>query len=150
MALIDVGDVQSWFTEDRLQLEFEDELPEEVNVSLETLARLSTRYDVDTWVDPDTTPALVKSVISAQVAAIRYRKQYADQLATSEEGNYADWLENWAMTNLDGIIDGTIPLLDIVTDEELVIAQESASASFYPTDAEIDGDAAKFTMDMSW
>ena len=149
MALIEVGDVQSWFTEDRLQLEYSDELPEETNVSNEVLAKISKRYDVTLWVSVTTTPALVKSVISAQVAAIRYRKQYADQLA-DEVNNYADWLDNWAMTTLDGIVDGSIPLLDIVTDEELVIAQESASASFYPTDAEIDGDAAKFTMDMSW
>ena len=147
MALIDVGDVQSWFTEDRLQLEFEDELPEETNVSNKVLAKISKRYDVTLWISVATTPALVKSVISAQVAAIRYRKQYADQL---EEASYADWLDDWAMTTLDGIVDGTIPLLDIVTDDELVIAQESSSASFSPTDAEIDDDAAKFTMDMSF
>jgi len=147
MALIEVGDVQSWFTEDRLQLEFEDELPEETNVSNEVLAKVSKRYDVDTWITPATTPALVKSVISAQVAAIRYRKQYADQLG---EAIYSDWLDNWVMVTLTGIVDGTIPLLDIITDEELIIAQESASASFYPTDDEIDDDAAKFTMDMSF
>ncbi len=147
MALINTDDVQTWFTDDRLSLEVTDELPEEKNVSEKVIAKISKRYDVTLWITRAATPKLVRSVISAQVAAIRYRKHYADQL---EELDYARWLDDWSMNCLEGIVDGTIPILDIVTDAELVTAQISSSASFYPTDAQIDDDAVKFTMDMSF
>ncbi len=147
MALITIDDVQSWFTDDRLSLDGGDKLPEETNVSAEVLATVSTRYDITTWVDDTTTPRLIRSVISARVAAIRYSKHYADQL---DEIVYADWLNDWAMNILEGIVNGTIPLLDVPTDD-LTAAQEAASAAFYPTDASsVDDQAAKFTMDMSF
>lgn len=141
MALIKTDDVQAWFTDDRLSLELTDDLPEAVNVEAKVLAKCSTRYDVSTWVDFSTTPQLVKSVISAQVAAIRYRKHYADQL---DELLYADWLDEWAMKCLEGIVSGTIPLIDIPADE-LLDAQLAAGASFYPDDSTTPG--PKFQMD---
>ena len=143
MALITVSDVQSWFTDDRLRLAPEqDNLPEETDVSNEVLARVSVRYDTTTWVDPDTTPALIRSVISARVGSIRYRKVYADQL---EEGpNYADWLyDEWSETTLMGIIDGQIPLLDAA---DLSTAQANAGPKFFPTDASSVDDPAVFSM----
>lgn len=140
MALITIDDVQSWVTTDRLQLEFTEDLPEETNISPQVLAVVSSRYDVSTWINPNTTPALIRSVISARVAAVRYRKVYADQL--ENEISYADWLEKWAQNTLDGIVKGTIPLLDVPA-EDLVTAQTDASISFFPTDTT----GIKFTMD---
>jgi len=148
MALITTDDVQTWFTDDRLLLDITDDLPEETNVSAEVLATVSTRYTTTTWITAATTPRLIRSVISARVAAIRYSKHYADQL---DELLYADWLNKWAMDILEGIVSGAIPLLDIVTSADLTAAQEAASAKFYPTDtSSVDDQAAKFTMDMSF
>ena len=146
MALITIDDVQAWFTTDRLSLDITDDLPEEVSISPEILASVSTRYDVSDWTTPSTTPQLIRSVISARVAAIRYSKQYADQV---DEIVYADWLHDWAMTTLEGIINSTIPLLDIVTDAELLTAQTASSVKFFPTDVSsaTDADPPKFTMD---
>lgn len=147
MALINTDDVQSWFTTDRLSLEITDDLPEEVNISAEVLATASTRYSTTTWVTIATTPRLIRSVISARVAAIRYNKHYADQV---DELPYGEWLHKWSMNILDGIINGTIPLLDVPS-ADLTLAQKTASATFYPTDASsVDDQAAKFTMDMSF
>jgi len=147
MALINTDDVQAWFTTDRLSLDLTDDLVEEKNVSAEVLAVASTRYDVSTWITRATTPQLIKSIISARVAAIRYSKQYADQL---DEIVYADWLNNWATDILKGVVDGTIPLTD-VSAVDLADAQTAAGATFYPTDASsVDDQAAKFTMDMTF
>lgn len=144
MALIAASDVQAWITTDRLLVDASD-LSEEPNVSAEVLAKVSVTYDVSAWVSTSTTPNLIKSVISARVAAIRYSKHYADQL---DELLYADWLNNWVISILEGIINGSIPLLDTVTDDELTTAQVAASVKFFPTDISSADDAnpPKFTM----
>jgi hypothetical protein len=144
VALITVDDVQSWFTENRLQLDITDELVEEPNISAEVLGTVSSRYDVSTWTTYGTTPDLIRSVISARVAAVRYRKHYADQ---ADELFYADWLDEWATNLLDGIVSGTVELLD-VTDEETTAAQTAAGPSFVPND--LTEETSKFTMDMSF
>ncbi len=127
--LISIDDVQSWYTDNRLLLDPDDLLAEETNVSNEVLSTVASRYDTSIWVDRATTPTLIKSVISARVAAIRYREHYADQL--DEEGNYAIWLDNWFMMILDGIVSGQIQLLDAT---DLTTALASSAASFFPTD----------------
>ncbi len=138
--LINVDDVQSWFTEDRLLLDGDDLLTEETDVSNEVKSSVASRYDVSIWVDRATTPTLIRSVISCRVAAIRYRKQYADQL---EETNYADWLDNWFMMTLEGIINGQIQLLDAT---DLTTALASAGPKFFPTDVSSVDDPAAFSM----
>jgi len=143
MALVSVADVQSWITDDRLQLELTDSLVEEPHISEEVTSKCSTRYDVSGWTDRSGTPVLIRSIISARVAAVRYRKVYADQI--EGEFEYSDWLEQWANDNLDKVLDGTLPLTDVPQDE-LDSAQQAASASFYPTDT----DDVKFTMDMNF
>ncbi len=139
--LINIDDVQSWFTDDRLLLDADDELAEETDVSNEVLSTVASRYDTSIWVARATTPSLIRSVISARVAAIRYRKHYADQL--EEEGNYAVWLDNWFTMILDGIVSGQIQLLDATDLEE---ALTSSGAKFFPTDTSSVTEPAKFSM----
>ncbi len=139
--LINIDDVQSWFTDDRLLLDADDELAEETDVSNEVLSTVASRYDVSIWIDRGTTPSLIRSVISARVAAIRYRKHYADQL--EEEGNYSIWLDNWFTMILDGIVSGQIQLLDAT---DLTAALTSAGPKFFPTDVSSATEPAKFSM----
>ena len=143
MPLIQVDEVQSWFTEDRLSLEHDDTLPEEANVSEMVRSRLADTYDVTTWVSVATTPTLVRKVIAAKVAAIRYSKHYADQL---DELPYAEKLEMWAKDTLEAIAEGKLTLLDVVTDAEQDAAEEARSISFFPTDVSSIDEPAKFTM----
>ncbi len=140
MPLINIDDVQSWFTTDRLLLEADDDLKEETNVSNEVTSTVASRYDTSLWVDRTTTPTLIKSIISARVAAVRYREHYADQL---EEENYADWLDNWFTMTLDGIVSGQIQLLDAT---DLTTALTSAGPEFFPTDTSSVTEPAKFSM----
>ena len=142
--LINVEDVQSWLTEDRLLFEADDELTEETNVSNEVKSVIEGRYDTSLWTTRATTPTLIKSIISARVAAIRYRKVYADQL---DEENYADWLDNWYKMQLEGIINGQIQLLDAV---DLEAALTSSGPTFHPDDTSSVTDPAKFSMGMTF
>ncbi len=139
--LINVDDVQSWFTEDRLLLDADDLLAEETDVSNEVKSTVASRYDTSIWVSRATTPTLIRSVISARVAAIRYRKTYADQM--DEERNYADWLDDWFKMTLEGIVSGQIQLLDA---GDLDTALASAGAKFFPTDVSSATEPAKFSM----
>ena len=125
---INVEDVQSWLTEDRLLLDADDGLSEETNVSNEVKSAVESRYDTSLWIDRATTPTLIRSIISARVAAIRYRKAYADQL---EEESYADWLDMWYKMQLEGIISGQIQLLDAT---DLTAALASSAPTFHPDD----------------
>ncbi len=138
--LISIDDVQSWFTESRLLLDADDLLAEETDVSNEVKSTVASRYDVSVWVDRATTPTLIRSVISCRVAAIRYRKTYADQL---DEENYAVWLDNWFTTTLEGIVNGQIQLLD-ATDLDAALA--SSGPKFFPTDISSVDDPAAFSM----
>lgn len=138
--LINIDDVQSWFTENRLLLDADDLLTEETDVSNEVLSTVASRYDVSAWVSRATTPTLIRSVISCRVAAIRYRKHYADQL---DEENYAVWLDNWFTMILEGIVNGQIQLLDA---PDLETALASAGPEFYPTDVSSVDDPAAFSM----
>jgi hypothetical protein len=140
--LINVEDVQSWLTEDRLLLEADDELTEETNVSNEVKSVIEGRYDTSLWTTRATTPTLIKSIISAQVAAIRYRKVYADQL---DEESYADWLDNWFKMQLEGVSNGQIQLLDAIDLEAALI---SSGPSFHPDDQSSILEPAKFSMGM--
>ncbi len=142
--LINIDDVQSWFTENKLLLEADDDLKEETDVSNEVLSSVSSRYDTSLWVSRATTPSLIRSVISARVAAIRYRKIYADQL---DEENYADWLDEWFKMQLEGIISGQVQLLDAT---DLTTALDSAGPKFYPTDTSSVDDPAIFSMGKSF
>ena len=130
MAHISVAEVQSWFTTNRLQLAVTDDLPEEPNIAQEVLSVLASAYEVSSWTEVSTTPALVRKVISARVAAVRYSKTYADQI---DEVSYADWLNAWAENLLEQILSGKAALLDL-TDEEQEAAQEGRSTVFWPTD----------------
>ncbi len=142
--LINVDDVQSWLTEDRLLLDGDDDLAEETNVSNEVKSVIEGRYDTTLWTSRATTPTLIKSIISARVAAIRYRKVYADQL---DEENYADWLDNWYKMQLEGIMSGQIQLLDA---DDLEAALTSSGPTFHPNNQSSVTEPALFSVGMSF
>ena len=148
MPLIDVDDVQPWLEVSKLRLDSGDELLEEPFQSELVRSRLaSCGMDVTTWIDGDTTPDLVKSIIGMLVAAQRYNTYYSE---TDEgAGNpYANKLEERAKMLLEGICAGTIDLLDITDDPA---SSGFGSVLFYPDDTtgaleENKEEAVRFTM----
>lgn len=146
MALVGIEEVQSWLTETRLLLSHDDDLDEEANVSELVRSRLAHTFDVTTWTTIATTPTLVRKVIAAKVAALRYQKHYADQ---ADELPFADKIMEWADTTLEGIAEGKLKLLDVVTDDEVTEAETARSIAFKPDDntaIEDEDDDRKFTI----
>lgn len=130
MALIDVDDVQPWLEPTKLRLDNDDKLLEEPFQSELVKSRLaSCDIDVTAWIDVDTTPVLIKSIIGMLVAAQRYNTYYAE---TEEGGNpYANKLDERSMLLLEGICSGSIDLLDVTDDPA---TSGFGSPLFYPDD----------------
>lgn len=143
MPLVNIQDVQNWLSDNRLLVDVTDDLEDIAGLEEHIKAQLSTLYDTTLWTDASSTPVLVRSVLGARLAALRYRKVYSDQV---DELPYADWLEEWAKMTVDGILDGSLLLSD-ATDVDT--AAEQSSISFYPddtTEVAYPEQARKFTM----
>lgn len=94
------------------------------NIQGEVLARVDSVHDTTTWVDPVTTPDLVRTVITMLYVSWLYHRTYSEDEGDNE---YAVRLAEKAEALIMGIIDGTIDLPGIDTG--------AGQPSFYPTDA---------------
>jgi hypothetical protein len=125
MSHITVANAQAWTEKTKLDLgatldgELEDQL------SLQVLAKVAGTVDTSTWVDQSTTPRIIKSVIAMLYAATWYRRTYSEE---SDTPTYADILQGMAENLLEGILAGTVDIVEITTDDTISEAQS------YPTD----------------
>lgn len=123
---IEAQDAKAWaepskFPSIQLDEDFLDALETEI------LVKLNAVYDTSTWLDPDTTPAIVKVIIAKLYVSWKYKRAFAEDL---DQGNrYAYELEDNAGALIDGLLDGTIDIPGEVP------VNASGSPSFYPTDA---------------
>src|ERR1051325_10311267 len=124
MTLITVADVRGWVEATKLDIQTLDLnfLPQ---LEAEILARLGTVFATSGWVDPASTPLLIKVIIAKSYAAWTYKKAYSENQSTTND--YAVELKANAEMLIDGLLDGTIELPGVtpISDQ---------SAAFYPTD----------------
>jgi hypothetical protein len=95
----------------------------------EIIDRLSIQVDpllIATWLGPDTTPKLVRTIISRKYFAWFYFRQYSEDIGDTEN-TYANKLDASAEMLIAGILDGSIILPGVTTDISTI--------TFYPTDA---------------
>lgn len=124
MARIQLADAQGWVESTKLTLPSLDvallnQLEEEI------ISRLHTAYDTTLWLDPVTTPAIVKVIIAKTYAAWVYDRQYSEN---QDQGNdYAAMLRMNAEMLITGLIDGTIDIPGV--------SPIGGIPSFYPNDA---------------
>ena len=122
--LIAVAEVAQWIASDRLHIDRHDyDLVDTAKTKV--YAAVDLVYDTSTWVDRASTPDIIRKIISLLVASYIYNKAYADSAdGTSAYGNK---LERMADSLLEGVIDGTISLVD----EEQV---KTSNPAFWPDD----------------
>lgn len=125
MTVITVDDVRGWVEVTKLNIESLDLkfLPQ---LEAEVFARLGTVYDVTGWVDPTSTPLLVRVIVTKYYAGWIYDRAYSENQSQSNE--YAEKLKNNADMLMMGLIDGTIELPGITP----ISAPDPV---YYPTDA---------------
>jgi hypothetical protein len=125
MTLITVNDVRGWVETTKLNITTLDLdfLPQ---LEAEILAQIGTVYDVTGWVDPSSTPPLVKVIITKAYAAWIYDRAYSENQGVNNE--YADMLRTNSDMLIAGLLDGTIELPGVTP-------ISAPDPSFYPTDA---------------
>src|SRR5258706_16279220 len=95
MTRITVEEVRGWVEVTKLNIQNLDLdfLPQ---LETEVFAKLNTVYDTTTWVDPTTTPALIRVIITKMYAGWIYDRAYSENQA--ESNPYAAMLkENASM-----------------------------------------------------
>ena len=138
MARVTAGECQAWLERTKctittLELELLAHLEEEI------IDQIQAQVDTTTWVDNNTTPKLVRTIISKMYASWWYQRQYSED--TDAKNPYAQALATNAQMLLDGIIDGSIIIPGIV--------DTAGNISFYPTDVSTALDPRDFPDDPS-
>jgi len=125
VANITVEDVQAWLEETKLEIGSLDSNLES-QVATEVLGRVSTAdYDVTGWIDPGTTPKLIRKIIAMLYAGWFYDRQYSE---TSDTNDYALRLKEAAEALLKGIVEGTTDIVEVPGTTTLI------EPVFFPTD----------------
>lgn len=125
MALITPKEAQAWGEKTKLDFSTLDiDLLE--TLETEVLARVGLAYTTTTWVDPTTTPRLIRVIIAKMYVSWFYDRQYSEN---QDNGNdYAKLIRDNAEMLISGLVDGTIELPG-------VIATTTQTPTFYPNDA---------------
>jgi|SRR6185369_4903457 len=126
MARITPTDAQGWAESTKLSLSTLDvSLLDQIEA--ETLARIASAYDTTTWLDPTTTPKIVKVIIAKLYVAWFYDRQYSEN---QDQGNdYAAMLRTNAEMLITGLINGTIDIPGVTP------VGSAGGPAFYPNDA---------------
>ena|ERR1700759_5346107 len=122
---IELADVQNWCEPTKLPV---GELDDRWTLQIETqvFAKLEAGFDVSTWVGPETTPEIIKSVIAMKYASLLYEKQYSED---SDQSNaWAARLDMMADDLIDGMLSGSVVI------DGYVQAEEHSDPVSYPTD----------------
>lgn len=129
-------DVNAWFESTKLDLSPDPRRPatEGLNEELEEqvssyiLTRLGAQFPTyTTWVDRDTTPVIVRTLIAMWYAAAYYDLHYADD---AENNAFADKLRQMVELQLSGILSGQIPIPELPDENQTT----SGQPSFFPND----------------
>lgn len=122
---IEVADVQNWCEPTKLTV---GDLNDGWVLQIETIvmSKLEAGFDISTWVDPTTTPEIIKSVIAMEYASFLYDKQYSED---SDDSNaWAARLDMMANDLIDGMLAGSVVI------DGYVQAEEHSDPASYPTD----------------
>jgi hypothetical protein len=126
VAHIDVTDAEAWAEALKLPITTLDVNLED-GIATQVLAKLAVVITVTSWLNPSSTPDIVRKII-----AMQYVASYINRAQSSEEdlNNYALWLWANAETLIEGLISGAL-----VIDPTVPPPPDPSSPLYYPTDA---------------
>ena len=152
MASLD--DINAWLDSaavdpDRAVVEATDANTDLIQISVARIIRgyLGRAYDtflLASWDTPDETPELIRTVAGMLIASQLYMDKISGQEYSIDDRHYAQILYDRAMLLLNGILEGTLTILDPITGLPIIpVASTSLTElDFWPID---DTDRA-FTM----
>lgn len=110
MPNIELAEAQAWLETTKASLGSALDANMESSIASQVLSRVATSYDVSGWVNPATTPKLVRHIIGMKYASWFYNRQYSEDDDVNE---YALFLNAQAETLLEGIVSGTNDLVEV-------------------------------------
>ena len=127
MPLITIAEAQAWAEQTKMRKATEAlDVPLLAQVESEVVARLSSATTTTTWLDPSSTPQLVRTIIAKMYISWLIDKFYAED---ENLNAYAGRLAADASTLLLGIVAGDVEIPGVEN------TTGSGQPSFYPTDA---------------
>lgn len=126
MTRVALSEVQAWVEPSKVNL---TALDSELLSSLEeeVLVQLTSQYNVSGWINPATTPKIVRVIIAKTYASFHIDRAYSEN---QDGGNdYAARLMANANMLLTGLVSGSIDIPDVPA------TNSSTAPSFFPTDA---------------
>ena len=150
MSNIVMQEAQAWCEKTKLNLgtSLDDEL--EASITAQVIGQVAQVYETSSWVDPDTTPRLVRTVIAMLYVSWIYDRTYSED---ADPSSYGALLRSRAEALLASIISGGVTL------PEITPSVDTGQPAFYPTDASTEDEASdddasagpeKFTMGVVW
>lgn len=137
MSIVSDADVQIHLPVDKLQVE---EIPDDLDEAKKDAERIIRGYlagvfapaTLAAWIDPASTPAVIRAIAGRFCAALIYRVRYSED--SLDDPQYAQMKYNEAMDMLNKVISGVI-ILEEVDDDT---ATPFDSTWFTPNDASTD------------
>lgn len=135
MALASLDDINTHLPEDKLSLT--EGTDDRFQIDAERIVRgylagAIPPVTLAAWVDPDSTPELIRAIVGRLIAAAYYAQRYSED--STEVPEYAQDLYNKAISQLERIQAGTLELVDI---DDLTLLTSNVSFDsddFYPND----------------
>jgi hypothetical protein len=139
MPHITVDEANAWADGSKLDLGVVDsEL--EASVATQVISQLSQAYDTSSWLSDTSTPALVRKLIAMIYVGWYFQRTYSEDEDTS---NYGMLLVSQANKQIQGIVNGSIPIPDIPVGTDL----QMSAPSFEPGELDC---GPYFTMGTIW
>lgn len=102
---IEIADAQAWAESTKLTLgDFDASLI--MQVENYVISKLEGGFNPVTWVDPATTPEIVKQVIAMKYVSVIYDRTYSED--SDSTNPWAARLDMWAEDLIDGMLAGSI------------------------------------------
>lgn len=95
------------------------------------LSRVIDTPTLLSWVSPETTPEIIKEAAAKLIAAQHYFNNTANQSTTIETNSFAQKRYDEGMALLNGVIEGTILLTDVI----ITPVEGMSTLEFFPIDA---------------
>jgi hypothetical protein len=126
VANITITEAQAWAEKSKLDLKAALDGELEASVVVQVFAQIAQAYDTSSWVDPGSTPKLVRTIVSMLYVSWYYQRTYSEDAGAS---TYGALLESRATLLINGIIAGNVTLTDLPPGTDT-----PGDIAFYPTD----------------
>lgn len=151
MALASLNDVNKYLPTDKIavtDLDDDDQQLAAERIIKGHLGGVFLPATLAGWDTPTNTPGLIREIAGRIIAALRYRQRASHEIGDNEPSKYAQQLYLEAMADLRGIMDGSIVLVDVTTENQPVGTLDMTTDDFAPNDAS--ASPAVFRMDLTF